>query len=165
MSRHRSLPASGGFTYIGVMILIAVIGLASTATLAVGKIHQRRAAEEELLNIGMEFRNALIAYANATPFGYSRSPSSLKDLLKDPRFPTPHRYLRKFYIDPMTGTAEWGTVLTIDGRGILGVHSLSDAKPIKIGNFPDALADFENKTSYQDWRFSVPAQLVLDPGL
>lgn len=163
MSQRRSLPASGGFTYIGVLILIAIIGLVSTATLYVGKIQQRRAAEEELLNIGLEFRQALIAYANSTPFGFSRSPSSLQDLLKDPRFPAARRYLRKLYVDPMTGKAEWATVRTIDGRGIIGVYSLSAQQPAKIGNFPAELAAFGGRTSYREWKFSVPEQMELNP--
>ncbi|EJN03259.1 type II secretion system protein [Herbaspirillum sp. YR522] len=163
MSPHRPLTADDGFTYIGVLILIAIIGLVSTSTLYVGKIQQRRAAEEELLNIGMEFRQALIAYANSTPFGFSRSPSSLQDLLKDPRFPNPRRYLRKLYIDPMTGKAEWATVRTIDGRGIIGVHSLSAEKPVKIGNFPAELAALGNRSAYRDWKFMVPDEMQLNP--
>ena len=148
-ARHRH---SQGFTYVGLLILVAIIGIASAATVQTGAILQRRAAEEELLEIGNEFRNALISYANATPVGQHRAPRSLQDLVKDPRFPNPRRHLRKIYADPITGKEEWGVIEALDGSGIVGVHSLSKAKPIKIGNFAFPFHDFAGKESYGDWR-------------
>jgi type II secretory pathway pseudopilin PulG len=144
-----------GFTYIGLLIFVAVIGVAAAATVQVGSILQRRAAEEELLQIGMEFRNALVSYANATPSGQKRAPSSLQDLLKDPRYPNTKRHLRQIYADPLTGKEEWGIVWWPDGSGIAGVYSLSEGRPIKIGRFDAPFQSFEGKTSYQDWRFGV----------
>jgi type II secretory pathway pseudopilin PulG len=146
---HRA----GGFTYLGLLIVIALIGLASTAALQVGVILQRRAAEEDLLAIGTEFRNALVSYANATPPGQKRFPASLQDLLKDPRYPNVRRHLRKLYVDPITGKAGWGTVMAPDGSGIIGVYSLSTAPPIKIGNFDLTFQGFDGKTSYREWKF------------
>lgn len=143
----------GGFTYLGLLILVAIISLASVTALQVGSILQRRAAEEELLAIGTEFRNALISYANSTPVGQKRGPASLQDLLKDPRYPNLRRHLRKLYTDPMTGNDEWGVIEALDGSGIVGVYSLSTAKPIKVGNFMPMYQDFEGKTSYREWRF------------
>ena len=64
---------------------------------------------------------SLVSYANATPNGQVRVPRSLQDLLKDPRYPNPHRHLRKRYADPITGKDEWGTVPSLDGTGIIGV--------------------------------------------
>jgi type II secretory pathway pseudopilin PulG len=149
---------SDGFTYLGLIILVAIIGIASAATLQMGSVVQRRAAEEELLEIGDEFRNALISYANATPAGQKRGPASLQELLKDPRYPNPKRHLRKLYADPITGKDQWGIVEAIDGSGIVGVHSLSEATPIKIDKFESAFLDFAGKTSYRDWRFMIAPQ-------
>lgn len=153
--------AAQGFTYIGLLILVAIIGLSSVATLQTGSILQRRAAEEELLEIGREFRNALISYANATPIGRPRAPHSLQDLIKDPRYPNPRRHLRRIYADPITGKEEWGTVEALDGSGIVGIHSLSEAKPIKIGNFDPPFQDFAEKDSYRDWLFMIVPQPVV----
>ncbi len=155
--RHR---CAGGFTYLGVLILIAIIGIASAATLQVGSILQRRAAEEELLDIGAAFCDALHSYANATPIGQQRTPNSLQDLLKDPRYPNVRRHLRKVFADPITGDEEWGTLAAPDGKGIVGVYSLSDAKPIKIGNFDVRFQHFEGKTSYREWTFTIMPQAV-----
>jgi type II secretory pathway pseudopilin PulG len=148
----------GGFTYIGLLILLAIIGITSAASLQVGSVLQRRAAEEELLEIGTEFRNALLSYANATPVGVSRAPQTLQDLVKDPRYPGVRRHLRKLYADPITGKEEWGVVYALDGNGIVGVYSLSQAKPIKIGNFDQAFPGFANRNTYREWVFGIVPQ-------
>lgn len=149
-----------GFTYLGLLILVAIIGIASATSLQAGAALQRRAAEEELLDIGMAFRNALISYANATPMGQKRAPSSLQDLLKDPRYPNPRRHLRKLYADPLTGKEEWGVIEAQDGGGIIGVYSLSNARPIKTGNFEAVFQGFAGKTSYREWRFMAVTQII-----
>jgi type II secretory pathway pseudopilin PulG len=159
---HR-LRHARGFTYIGLLIMVAVIGVAATATLQLGSVLQRRAAEDELLAIGAEFRAALISYANATPVGQKRMPDAIDDLLRDDRFPTPRRHLRKRYVDPLTGNDDWGTLRATDGGGIAGIYSLSTAKPLKIGNFAPPFQAFEGTTSYQRW--IVGDLSVLPPGL
>jgi type II secretory pathway pseudopilin PulG len=136
--------------------ILLVIGVASAASVQLGRVLQRRAAEEALLDIGREYRNALISYANATPAGQKRSPSSLQDLLRDPRYPNPRHYLRQLYADPLTGKAKWGVIPMVDGSGIAGVYSLATAQPIKIGNFDAPFQDFTGKTSYRDWQFMAP---------
>ena len=146
-----------GFAYLSLLISIAIIGVAAAATLQLGSILQRRAAEEELLAIGNEFRRALISYSSATPAGQPSVPPTLQALLKDPRYPNIRRHLRKLYFDPLTGSQQWGTVMSIDGKGIVGIYSLSTAKPIKIGNFDLAYQYFEDKTSYADWVFMAVA--------
>ncbi|PRC92692.1 type II secretion system protein [Solimicrobium silvestre] len=145
-----------GFAYLALLISVALIGIAAVATVQIGSIMQRRAAEEELLAIGSQFQSAFVSYANATPTGQSSAPASLQDLLKDPRYPTIRRHLRKIYIDPLTGKQEWGTVAAIDGSGIIGIYSLSKDGPIKIGNFEPAFQLFEGKTSYREWLFTAP---------
>ncbi len=103
------LPARG-FTYLGLLILLAVLGLVGAAGLKMGTLMQRAAAEEELLEIGAQFQDALRSYAAATPPGQKTQPATLQDLLKDPRFPSPRRHLRKIFVDPVTGSAEWGII-------------------------------------------------------
>ncbi|WP_230427509.1 type II secretion system protein [Collimonas humicola] len=139
--------------------MVAILGIASVASLQIGSLLQRRAAEEELLRIGSAFQNALIAYSNATPPGQSHGPRSLDELLKDPRYPGIRRYLRQLYVDPLTGKSEWGVVESPENSSIIGVFSLSEATPIKIANFESEFADFTGKTSYRDWQFIVPANL------
>jgi type II secretory pathway pseudopilin PulG len=148
-----SLRPPAGFSYIALLIALVLISIASTAPVQLGALLDRRSAEEELLAIGNEFRIALISYANASPPGQNRLPRSLADLIKDPRYPNTIRHLRKLYIDPLTGTEEWGLITSVDGRGIVGVHSLSDKKPIKISNFEPIYQAFSMANTYRDWRF------------
>lgn len=157
--RH-SQSREDGFTYLGALILVAVISVTATATLKLGAAMQRRAAEEQLLAIGGEFRDAFVSYANATPPGQPRTPQSLEDLLKDPRFPVVRRHLRRVYVDPISGKPEWGTIPAQPGPGIMGVYSLAEGTPIKVGNFELRFQEFEGKTSYQDWTFMPPPETI-----
>jgi type II secretory pathway pseudopilin PulG len=145
-----------GFTYLGLIIFVAIIGLVGAATLKIGSLLQRAAAEEELLEIGAAFSAALDSYAAATPRGASPYPPSLAELLKDPRSPAVLRHLRKVYVDPLTGKAEWGIVYLGGGEtGIVAFHSLSTARPLKIGNFDSRFKGLDNKEMVSEWRFSA----------
>jgi type II secretory pathway pseudopilin PulG len=157
MTAAASLTPSGrqqGFTYASVVILVAVIGLVGAMSLRLGTTIQRAAAEQALLDIGTEYSNALASYAAATPAGQPNYPHSFAELLKDPRFPQLRRHLRRIYVDPMTGKAEWGLVKATENGGILAIYSLSKAAPIKIGNFPPRFVAFEGKASLSDWKFT-----------
>jgi len=169
LTTNSPVRRSGGFTYLGLIIFIAIIGIASAASLQVGSILERRAAEEELLDVGAAFLDALVSYYAATPAGQAATmPQSLEDLLKDPRYPNTLRHLRKLYVDPLTGKAEWGTIMmpSAGGVGIIGVYSLSEAAPIKVGNFSTRFQDFQGKASYRDWKFlAVPEPVVAAPAI
>ena len=143
----------GGFTYLSVIIVVAIIGLVAAASLKLGATVQRSRAEQQLLVIGGAFSDALQSYADATPAGQPPQPPSLKELLRDPRFPTPRRHLRKIFVDPMTGKAEWGIVYLGGTTGVMAVYSLSDARPVKIGNFPARFQSLAGKRKISEWRF------------
>ena len=120
MRRRRE----SGFTYVGLLLLMAVLSLASLLTTEVAETATRRAQERELDGVGREFADALRAYGRATPVGAGTRPQRLEDLMKDPRTPTTRRFLRRVYVDPLTGRAEWGTVVA-GGGGIVAVYSLA----------------------------------------
>jgi len=145
-----------GFSYVGVLFLVAIISVTASAGLHVGAAMNRRDNEAALLDIGKAYRSALLSYAVASPPGQRRRPSSLQELLRDPRFPYPKRHLRDLYPDPITGSQDWVVVMGADGSGIIGVHSASNGRPIQIGNFDPEIEHFSGKTSYQDWVFSLP---------
>jgi type II secretory pathway pseudopilin PulG len=145
-----------GFTYLALIIFVTIIGLVGAATLKIGALLQRAAAEEELLDIGAAFSAALDSYAAATPQGASPYPPSLKELLKDPRVPGVRRHLRKIFVDPLTGNAEWGVVYLGDGTtGVVAVHSLSTARPLKVANFDSRFAGLDNADTISAWRFKA----------
>ena len=154
----------GGFTYVGLIVLVAIIGLVGAATLKVDSLLRRAAAEEELLEIGAAFSQALKSYAEATPRGQPTYPPSLQELLKDPRSPAIRRHLRKIFVDPMTGKAEWGIVHAGSDTGVLAVYSLSKAKPLKVANFDARFANLENRQHISEWKFAALGQGVGQPG-
>ena len=167
-----------GFTYLSLVILVAIIGLVGAAGLKMGALLQRNAAERELLDIGAAFSDALQSYARATPPGQPQQPASLKDLLKDPRVPGTRRHLRKIFVDPITGRAEWGLMYLAGndskanangvnggGNGIVGVYSLSPAKPVKVGNFEARFQQFAGKDHLSDWKFTIADAALAAPAL
>lgn len=141
-----------GFTYIGLLLLVAMSSAALAAAGSLWSIESKREKEAELLFIGSEFTRAIAAYRERTPAGQPpRFPLRLEDLVDDKRWPTTRRHLRQVYVDPMTASREWGLV-PAPGGGILGVYSLSQDPPLKVGNFPPE-QDFTGATSYRDWQF------------
>lgn len=147
---HRSR-RQRGFSYIGLLILVAVMGVTLAATGELWQTTRKRDKEEELLFVGNQFRNAIRHYYNQAG-AVTRFPTSLADLLKDPRSPSTRRYLRKIYVDPMTGSTDWGLVKGPSGE-IYGVYSRSEEEPMKRANFRVADAAFEGRKRYADWQF------------
>nr|WP_307766644.1 type II secretion system protein [Duganella aquatilis] len=135
--------------------MVAIIGMVTASTLKMGAVIQRGRAEQQLLDIGAAYSDALQSYADATPAGMPTQPRSLLELLRDPRFPGVRRHLRRIYVDPMTGGTEWGIVYLGDHVGVLAVYSLSDAKPVKIGNFPPRFAMLAGRQKISEWRFTA----------
>lgn len=142
------------------VFFVAMLGLVGAATLKVDTLLRRAAAEQDLLEIGAEFSEALRSYAAATPRGYPTAPPTLQDLLKDPRFPGTRRHLRKIFVDPVTGKDEWGIVYQGDKVGVLAVYSLSQAQPLKVANFDARFLNFENKEHLSEWKFTATGQGV-----
>ncbi len=154
----RSRISEGGFTYVALMIAVAIIGMAAAAAFQPGALLQRREAEQALIAQGRAFARALDSYAKATPAGQPAAPPDLESLLKDPRFPGTVRHLRRIPPDPLTGRVEWGLVKTPDGQRVVGVYSLAPGHPIKIDNFEPALRNLRHGQQYSDWVFmSLPA--------
>lgn len=141
-----------GFTYIGVLVLVALMGIALAGAGQVWHTLQKREKEQELLFIGQQFRLALKRYADYTPGKTRRAPLQLEELLQDPRHPAIQRYLRKIYLDPITGTPEWGLITGPTGE-IYGIHSLSDDEPLKKRNFGLADSRFDGSMKYSEWVF------------
>lgn len=150
--RRKHLSESG-FSYLAMLIAIAILGVLSAGAIQGGAAIQRRMVEAELLWVGMQFQKALKTYYEATPNGGYPYPKSLGDLLRDARYPMPRRHLRKIFADPLTGLAKWGLVYA-PGGGIMGVYSLSHEHPVRVAGFPSELVAFEGKDKYSDWVFS-----------
>lgn len=155
---QRRLPArrhtgqQAGFTYIGLLIMVAIIGIFLATAGTVWHVAAQREKESQLLFIGEQIRTAIGSFYNAKLSPVHQFPQSLAELLRDPRTPGVERYLRKLYPDPITGMTEWGLVKDKDDR-IMGVFSLSEEHPIKLAGFSVDNKDFEGKEKYTQWMF------------
>lgn len=142
----------GGFTYIGLLILIAIMGILLAVTGEVWHMVQKREKEQELLFVGNQFRRAIDQFYQQSPPQSRQYATSLEELMKDPRYPGTRRYLRKIYPDPITGETKWGLVKGLSGE-IYGVHSLSQEGPLQRHNFSLANVTFDGKKTYAEWAF------------
>ena len=146
-----------GFTYVGLLLLVAITSAGLAAAGSLWSIDSRREKEAELLYQGEQFTRAIASFRERTPSGQvQRFPQRLEDLVDDKRWPTTRRHLRQIPVDPFTGTREWGLVMA-PGGGILGVHSLSESPPLTRAGFPPQFEEFSVATSYRDWRFVYTA--------
>ena len=154
-----------GFTYIGLLFAIAVIGITLATVGVVWSTEIRRDKEAELLWVGNQYRAAIGQYF-ATGGQY---PQALEDLLEDKRFPQARRYLRKLFPDPMTGQADW-QLIAAPSAGIMGVASSSQGKPIKVSGFGIRDTGFQDAECYCDWKFiftgrNLRHRRTIDPNL
>lgn len=150
-----------GFTYIGLLFLVAAVGILLWKAGEYWSFAQQREKERELLFAGNQFRQAIASFYNKSPGSVKKYPETLENLLEDKRYLTVQRHLRKIFVDPISNSREWGIVPAPSG-GILGVYSLSEKHPIKMRRFSASNASFKDATKYSDWKFVYlpPAEKV-----
>lgn len=155
--------AQAGFTYLFVLMLIALIGMGLAAAGTLWRTDAQRAREAELLFIGDQYRQAIRSYYEFDP-AQPRLPQSIDNLLADNRHPNVVRHLRRAYRDPFTGAA-LALIRTPDSQGIVGVYSTATGRPFKTAGFLPGYEAFAEAASYADWRFefSVPATPAPQP--
>lgn len=154
-----TLKKQSGFTYLAILFAIAIVGVVLAATGINWSQTVQREKERELLFVGNQLRQAIALYYERSPGTVKQYPRTLNDLLKDERQLGIQRYLRKIYLDPMTRKADWGIEVAPDG-GVMGVHSISDAVPLKSASFDYADQSFEGATKYSGWVFEYIPQAV-----
>ncbi len=105
-----------GFLLLGVlfMILLIMIALAIAAPKVADSI--RRDKEEETIHRGKQYARAIQIYYNK----YGRYPNSIDQLVKSDN----QRFLRKRYLDPMTGKDDWRIIhygeAKVPAQGLFG---------------------------------------------
>lgn len=147
-----------GFTYLTALFAVAILGGGLALAGEVWETSVKREREAELLFAGHAYRAAIERYFLSGP--QRQYPRGLEELLEDPRRPGTERYLRKLYPDPVTGKP-FELVKAPDG-GIVGVHSTSEAAPLRVAGFRKRDAAFEGAAKYSDWKFvhTAPVEAV-----
>ena len=144
-------PGQRGLVLVGLLIVIALLGVAAVRLSEAASTSAQRERENQLLWVGQQYRMALDSYYRMTPGPIKHLPVQLTDLLLDPRFPQPVRHLRQLYPDPIQPDIPWGIVR--QGNQIIGIYSQSDGVPFRQANFPQGLESFEGAGHYSNWMF------------
>ena len=149
-----------GFTYLGLMFLIALMSMAAAMASAVWSTTQRRDNERELVFTGRQFAAAIERYRKRSVDPARLYPRSLQELLHDDRGGEVHHHLRRIFVDPLTGSRQWGLIQLPDG-GIIGVYSESERAPFERGFVTADFSVPRDSRSYQDWQFVAPSAMPL----
>lgn len=137
-----------GFTYIGLLLAVAIMSAGLAAVGQVWHATVQRANEKELQFVGGEFMRAIERYYERSPGPVKRLPATLEELVRDTRHPGTVRHLRKLYVDPITARPEWGLVKQDDR--ILGIYSLSERTPLRMSGIA---GDAPRQSKYSDRKF------------
>ncbi|RNC69160.1 MAG: type II secretion system protein [Desulfuromonadales bacterium] len=159
----RILHSSRGFTFIGALMIVVIMGIMLGITGTTWRMTMQRERETELLFRGLEYQRAIQKWHNYTSMAPGAAAASrpikplndMKDLLSDPSSLERKRYLRRLYLDPITGKEFTEIRDKQKGRGIIGVASTSEEKPVKTGGFEKQLKHLENKDVYNKWVFGI----------
>lgn len=140
-----------GFAYIGMLFALALFGISLGVLVPMYGTQVQREREDELIAGGMTLARALTAYAKASPGLQRAYPDSLERLLSDDRLVRIARYVRQLPYNPFSHGVQWGVVRD-DKGGIVGVYSLSDAKPLR-DQPPAGVRVQGGGQRYRDWIF------------
>ncbi len=140
-----------GFTYVIVMFAVAIAAIAATRAMEGTAKAIQRTREDELLQVGGIYRDAIKSYHDNSLGVLPDYPKTLDALLEDDRTSTKRRHLRKKFPDPITG-GDFALIYDAQNR-IIGVYSLSTKRPQKTGGFTQEDMAFANAESYQGWKF------------
>jgi type II secretory pathway pseudopilin PulG len=112
-----------GMALIGLLVVVAILGLGLAATGTTWSAVQKRSREQEFRRVGEMYAQALDSYYLRSPGSLKEFPTKVDDLLLDARFVGVVRHLRRAYPDPLTN-GPWRAVRNAQGR-IIGVQSES----------------------------------------
>ncbi len=148
----RRRGARAGFTYVVLLVILALLGLALAVVGTRWSDQVQREREQQLLRVGQLYAQAIAAYHRGSPGSDKTWPKEVSDLLLDPRMLGTVRYLRAAYPDPMVPGAPIGLVRAADNT-IRGVYSTSTAAPFAQGTLDLGVVQLAPATRYVDWQF------------
>jgi type II secretory pathway pseudopilin PulG len=119
-----------GFTYLGVLLAIALLGIGMTAASEVWVTTARRQRMEQLGWVGQQYVQAIGSYYESSPGRVKAYPKTLEELLEDKRYAFVRRHLRQVYVNPFSGAVDWELIRAPDGgiRGIVPAGPKEGAK-------------------------------------
>jgi general secretion pathway protein G len=155
----RWLRSARGFTFIELVIVVAVMMVIASAAMPLARVSIKRQREAELHRALREMRTAIDKYKDAADrnviapgqFGSENYPTDLQTLVDGVPFMNDQtgrkfKVLRQILPDPITGKVEWGLrsyqddpkSMTWGGQNIYNVYSKAEGKAL-------------DGTLYKDW--------------
>lgn len=111
-----------GFTYLGVLFAVALIGIGLAAISEVWTTNADRQKMAQVNWIGQQYVNAIRSYYYANTGSVHFYPTSVDDLLEDKRYLSVKRHLRSRYEQPISSVAPSIKLLLSAGGGVNGVQ-------------------------------------------
>jgi len=153
--------SSDGFTFIELIISVALMMILASAALPIARVSMQRQREAQLRYALREVREAIDLFhdwaeaqrlaQHELTLGSENYPTSLDQLVQGVTLANDvtgrkKKFLRKVPIDPITGTAEWGLRSAQDqpdskawgGQNVFDIYTKSDGVAL-------------NGTKYKDW--------------
>jgi type II secretory pathway pseudopilin PulG len=152
VSTRARLGVQRGFTYVAVLAILALLGVALAAIGTRWADRVQREREQELLRVGQLYAQAIAAYHRGSPGSDKKWPKAIDDLELDPRMLSTVRYLRAPYTDPMVPGQPFALVRDADDA-IHGVYSTSAATPFRQGAVDLGGVVLAPAQRYSDWQF------------
>ena len=157
--RTRGRRGQRGFSYLLLLFVLLLSGVALAATGENTRVSLQREREVELLFRGHAILAAIERYHALAVKGAVEYPKRLEDLLDDRRLDQPVFHLRRLYADPFSGRADW-LLLRDEKGGITGVHSRSRLPAMASHNLQVRVVRRagtleEDAVRVGDWFFSI----------
>jgi type II secretory pathway pseudopilin PulG len=111
-----------GFTYLVVLVAIALMSVGLVAASEVWVTTANRERSEQLEWIGAQYVQAIGSYYESSPGSVKSFPKDLSALLEDRRFLTTKRHLRQLYPNPFSGERDWDLLHHPSG-GVVGIRA------------------------------------------
>ena len=135
----------GGFALLMVFLMAAIIGIMLYMELPRVAFQSQREKEQLLIERGQQYQIAIRRYMQRNmkngmnQGGANAWPSKIEDLENT----NGRRFLRRRYIDPMTGKDEW-RLIHINAAGVLtdSVNTKNNQQDQKWGNGPQGITEF-----------------------
>lgn len=111
-----------GFTYLGVLFAVALIGVGLCAVSEVWTTNADRQKTAQVNWVGQQYVNAIRSYYYANTGSVHFYPTSVDDLLEDKRYLGVKRHLRSRFEQPVGAVAPSISVILSAAGGINGVE-------------------------------------------
>jgi hypothetical protein len=147
MRRPVTRKREGGFALLLVFLMAAAVAIMLFRQLPRVAFESERDKEDLLITRGEQYKRAIQLYVIAT----KKYPNKIEDLENT----NDKRYLRRRYIDPMTGKDEW-RLIHVNAAGVL-TDSLVEKPPTPLDGKTGALAPGTSTTTGTGTATATPA--------